>query len=50
MSRDEQIADLEEEIRTMQFKLRDAEWTLSHEPEKIQKAKDRLEELKKGLK
>jgi len=39
------IADLEEQIKTKQFQLRDAVWTISHIPSEIIALKARIAEL-----
>jgi len=44
----ELIALLEEEVKTLTFKLADAKWTLEHVPGKIETLKGQIAELQKA--
>ena len=44
---DFEIADLEEQYKTLQFEVNDAEWTLKNVPPKMEKLKAQIEALEK---
>lgn len=44
----EKIAFLEEEVKTMTFKLADARWTVEHMPGQIEALKGQIAELQKA--
>ena len=45
---DEQIATLEELIKTKQFEINDANWTLQHAPQEIVELKREIARLREG--